>query len=160
MLTKNHITLVFCIIVVTTINFYDLFSIANVPPRLENRHIWHSPRLYSTYFIKKMSHHLCKSARDDEFENHENQKWIFEKSISIRNVILKNKESIDLHLQDDTLLFRITSLERIKRDSLQISILFHTWLTKWLHELGAKYKSIIVLRWYDGNIDMLRWDYW
>ena len=52
----------------TTINFYDLFSIANVPPRLENHHIWHSPRLYSTYFIKKMSHHLCKSARNYELK--------------------------------------------------------------------------------------------
>ena len=43
--------LVFCIIVVTTIIFYNLFSIVSVPPRLENHHIWHSPRLYSTYFI-------------------------------------------------------------------------------------------------------------
>ena len=44
----------------------------------------------------RIPHHLCKSARDDEFENHENQKWIFEKSISIRNAILKNKESISI----------------------------------------------------------------
>ena len=86
-----------------------------------------------------------------------------------RDVILKNKESSPLdmrswnirqhlHLRDDILHFRIESLEMVMGDCPHISILFHTWLTKWLHELGAKYKSIIVLRWYDGNIDMLRWD--
>ena len=38
-------TLVFCIIVVTTINFSTFFTIASVPPRLANAHNWDSPRL-------------------------------------------------------------------------------------------------------------------
>ena len=45
-------TLVFCIIVVTTMNFSAFLSIVSVPPRLENHQIWHLPRLYSTYFIQ------------------------------------------------------------------------------------------------------------